>query len=92
MNVDLFTHSPVLEATILEEYGQGQDKVRLFPDSQHHVDKTTDPHLYCFYDLDPVILSELLKNQTAEYELRNSRTGELLPKDLSAFIENLKHH
>lgn len=92
MNVDLFTHSPVLEAKILEEYGQGQEKVRLFPDSQHHVDKTEDPHLYCFYDLNPVIISELLKGQTEEYELKDSRTGKPLPKDLSEFIKNLEHH
>jgi hypothetical protein len=86
MLIDLFTFDPALEAKILETY-----KGKFFPDIQHRIDKTEidGPHLYCFYDLDPTLLFELL-DDGYEYELKDSRTGKPIP-NLAEFLKNLQH-
>lgn len=70
--VDLFTHEKELEDLILSEYPG-----KLF-ENPHHIDDTEEQKLYCFYDLPLSKLKKFLNGKNYEYELRNSKTGEVV--------------
>jgi len=69
---DLFTHSRELDDLILSCYPR-----KIF-ESQHEIDETENPKLYCFYDLDYNELRNFLEGRNYEYELRDSKTGDIL--------------
>lgn len=70
--VNLFTHSIELEDLILSKYPG-----KIF-ENQHHVDSTEKTKLYCFFDLSYNQLTKFLNGKNYEYELRNSKSGEIV--------------
>tara|TARA_Y100000310_G_scaffold268360_1_gene280934 strand:- start:2084 stop:2371 length:288 start_codon:yes stop_codon:yes gene_type:complete len=71
--VDLYTFDAHLEQKLIEDF---------FLDGkfQEHIDKSgmDGRSLYCFYKINDVELNDFLVGKKHEYEIRNSKTGELI--------------
>jgi hypothetical protein len=81
--VDLFTHDRDLEDLMLSEFPG-----KIFPE-QYEKDTTENPHLFCFYGLDYMSVSDFLKNKNFEYELKDSSSGKLVLVSKQIPLQNL---
>lgn len=84
--VDLFTYERELESLILENYPY------ILKPEQHKIEDSEgrENKLYCFYDLDEKEIKNYLKNYKPhyEFELRNSKTGEIIEVNKIDYLED----